>query len=375
MRRPYEALSGRARGAARRHAPAGGRVRGVLASQGPAAARIVVTVAAAWQVALWLGADQPPVYAAVVPLVALGGDPATALRTSLQRVLGVVAGVAVGIAALNVLHPSTDALTLVVALGLGIGMLLRVGGPPNVQVPASSLLVFASTSPDAYALHRLWETAAGAAVTVLLAPLLWPADPRRALTALARDSSAHLTRALAGTAAALGADPAVARDNVAAVTGHVDAVHDNAARAREAERSVRFNPLHRRHRDSAGRTARAVTAVDRLAPHLETLAGEVAAFTARDDLAPVVTDARPHLRALTAATGRAITGLLDTGGPGPALATVRDGLAAYARADSRPAAVALRRPFQQILQLLDGLGRVPQEQEQEQEQGQGQEGA
>lgn len=39
-----------------------------------------------------------------------------------------------------------DALALVVALGLGAGMLLRAGGPLNVQAPTSSLLSFASTS-------------------------------------------------------------------------------------------------------------------------------------------------------------------------------------------------------------------------------------
>lgn len=101
------------------------RFREIARAEGPAAARIVVTVAVAWQVALWLGADQPPVFAAIVPLVALRGDPMTALGTSLQRALGVVAGVLIGLAVLNVLRPSTATLALVVALGLGVGMVLR----------------------------------------------------------------------------------------------------------------------------------------------------------------------------------------------------------------------------------------------------------
>ncbi|WP_285543224.1 FUSC family protein [Streptomyces lavendulae] len=151
-----------------------GRVRRRVADEGPAAARIAVTVVAAWQTALWLGADQPPVFAAIVPLVALRSDPAAAFSTSLERVGGVVAGVLLGIVVLQWLHPSTAALALVVSLGLALGMVLRAGTSLDVQIAASSLLVLANPGPDAYALDRMWETAAGAAVTVLLAPLLWP---------------------------------------------------------------------------------------------------------------------------------------------------------------------------------------------------------
>lgn len=45
----------------------------------------------------------------------------TALGTSLRRALGVVAGVPIGIAVLNVLRPSTATLALVVPPGLGVG--------------------------------------------------------------------------------------------------------------------------------------------------------------------------------------------------------------------------------------------------------------
>ncbi|MCX4781672.1 FUSC family protein [Streptomyces sp. NBC_01264] len=330
-----------------------GRARDILVAEGPLAARIVVTVVAAWQTALWLGADQPPVYAAVVPLVALRGDSMTALTTSLQRVLGVVAGVCIGIAVLNVLHPSTAALALVVALGLAAGMVLRAGGSLNVQVAASSLLVFASTSPDAYALHRLWETAAGAAVTILFAPLLWPPDPRRTLATLTVDSRTRLIQALTRTTAILGTDAGAVRDNLAAVTSDIEAIHGHAVRAREAERAMRFNPLRRRHRDTVAHLTRAVITTDRLTPHLAVLAGETVAFTGRDDLASVLTNARRYLPGLAASTVEAITATLDGANSQQARTTARESLAAYARADSHPAAAVLRRPFQRILDDLE----------------------
>ncbi|WP_162688472.1 MULTISPECIES: FUSC family protein [unclassified Streptomyces] len=331
----------------------GGRARELARTEGPAAARIVVTVTVAWQVALWLGADQPPVFAAIVPLVALRGDPMTALGTSLRRTLGVVAGVVIGIVVLNVLSPSTVALALVVALGLGVGMVLRAGGGLNIQVAASSLLVFASTSPDAYALHRVWETAEGAAVTILLAPLLWPPDPHRILGAVSEDCRARLAQALTGTAAALRPDRAAALDNLSQVNADVEAVHAGAARAREAERAMRFNPLRRRQRETVRLQAQAIDTADRLAAHVATWAGEVAVFAGREDLAADLVRAGARLPEPAALTARAIGHALSGGDPLPAVATARTGLAAYARADSRPVAVALRRPLHRILDELD----------------------
>ncbi|MFJ3722011.1 FUSC family protein [Streptomyces sp. NPDC090045] len=328
----------------------------ILRTDGPAAARIVVTVVAAWQVALWLGADQPPVFAAVVPLVALRGDPFTALGASLQRVLGVVAGVVIAIVALNLLSPSTGTLALVVTLGLGAGMLLRAGGGLNIQVAASSLLVFASASPDAYALDRLWETVAGAAVTIVLAPLLWPPDPRRTLSALAADCRTHLTRALTATTAALATGPVAAGDNLTLVNAHNDAVHADAARAREAVRAMRFNPVRRRHREAVRELAGGIATADGLTAQLTTLAREVVAFAGRDDLAADLSRAGRHLPGLAAATAEVIEDSLAADGARdivPALTRARTALTAYAHADSGPVAVVLRRPFQRMLDDLD----------------------
>lgn len=316
------------------------------------AARIVVTVVVAWQVALWLGADQPPVYAAVVPLVALRGDPVTALGASVQRSLGVVAGVLIGIAVVNLLRPSTAALAVVVALGLGVGMVLRAGGGLNVQVAASSLLVFASTSPDAYAWHRVWETVAGAVVTVGLAPLLWPPDPYRMLGGIAEDCRVRLTRSLTGTAAVLGGEPGAARDNLSLVTTHAEAVHEDAARAREAERAMRFNPVRRRHREAVRVRARGIAAADRVAGQVVTLAGEVAAFAGREELAADL--ARAPLAELSALVARVVEDTLSGADPGPAVGAARAALAEYARTDSSPVAVALRRPLVRILEPSGG---------------------
>ncbi|MFE9566311.1 FUSC family protein [Streptomyces sp. NPDC006487] len=336
-----------------------GRALALLRTEGPPAARIVVTVAAAWQAALWLGAEQPPVFAAMVPLVALRGDPMTALGTSLQRILGVVAGVLIAIGVLNLWQPSTLTLALVVTLGLGLGLVLRAGGTNNIQVALSSLLVFANASPDSYALDRVWETVAGAAVTILLAPLLWPPDPQRVLTAVAGDCAARLSRSLTGTAAVLGGGPAAARDNLARVHTHVEAVHAGAARAREAERALRFNPLRRRQRGTVRLRAERIATADGLAVHVATLAGEVDAFTCRDDLAPDLARARLRVPDVASLTARAVETALSGDDPRAAVTAAREELAAYARADSRPVAVALRRPLHRVLDELEVPSEAP----------------
>ncbi|MCX4784351.1 FUSC family protein [Streptomyces sp. NBC_01264] len=329
-----------------------GRVREIAATDGPTAARILVTGVVGWQAALWLGADSPPVYAAIVPLVALRGDPMSALTVSFQRVLGVVAGVLLGITVLNLMRPSTAALALVLAVGLTLGMILRAGGL-NLQVAVSSLLVFANPSPDAYAFHRLWETATGAVVTILLAPLLWPPDPRRFLPVLVEDCRTRLIQGIDGSVAAVGAGLVLARENLAAATEHCAAVRGHAARAQEAARLMRFNPLHRRHRGEVQRLVLAVETADRLAVHVSVLAQDVAAFADRLDLASVLADARPRLAEIAAPTTQAIVHALSGADPQSAVATARGLLTAYVHSDSRPAVVTLRRPF---LRILDDLG-------------------
>jgi len=48
------------------------------------AARITICAAVAWQLTLWLGASNPPVFAALVPIVALQGDPFAVIGLSLE---------------------------------------------------------------------------------------------------------------------------------------------------------------------------------------------------------------------------------------------------------------------------------------------------
>ena len=171
----------------------------------PQVARLVVVAGVAWQVCVWLGADYPPVLAVIVPLVSLRDDPFSAFNFSIARLVGVVAGVVAGICVLQLLRPGVLAVVLVLGLSLVIGIVLRVGDVLNIQVAVSALLVFSSADPESYGLTRLWETGVGAVVTIVLAPLLFPANPLTAARAELQAIAARLTAAVRDTVRLTGA--------------------------------------------------------------------------------------------------------------------------------------------------------------------------
>ncbi|MFG2938145.1 FUSC family protein [Streptomyces sp. NPDC048282] len=324
-----------------------------LRVQGPAAARILVVAVACWQVALWAGADQPPVFAAIVPLLCLRGDSASSLAALLLRILGVMAGVALGVTVVSLFRPSTVVLAVVLGLALLCGAVVSSGTTLNVQVAVTSLLVFANPSPESYGFARLWENALGGAVTAVLAPLLWPRDPRRETAALARECAVGLADGLVRSARAIGAaDEASA--NRASAQAETDRLRGYGAEAREAEKALRFNPVRRRHRAEVAELGDRVDLAVRAAPHLLTLAAEVELATARHGLTPTLARARTCLIPVAEATGRALEALLAGRDPGTDTDAARAALARYAKNDTAPAAVMLRRPFTRILDLCDG---------------------
>ncbi|MGY5009555.1 FUSC family protein [Streptomyces sp. 900105755] len=330
------------------------RVGRRLRVQGPSAARILVIAVLCWQTALWAGADQPPVFAAIVPLLCLRGDSATSLAALLLRILGVLAGVAIGVTVVSLFRPSTLVLAVVIGLALLCGTVVSSGTALNVQVAVTSLLVFANPSPESYGFARLWENALGGAVTAVLAPLLWPPNPRREAAALARGCADGLTEGLVRTARAIGS-PDAARANRVAAQAAADRLRGYGARAREAEKALRFNPLHRRHRaevtELCGRIDLAVQAV----PQLLSLAAEAEFLSVRDGPSPALARARTALLPVAEATGHALEAVLAGRHPGADTEAARAALARYAESDREPPAVVLRRPFTRILDLCDGF--------------------
>jgi len=121
-----------------------------IRSEGPQIARIVIAACVGWQICRWISPTDNPIYAALVPLMAMRDHPFSAMNVSFDRVLGVIAGVLLGVLLATLLGPGLLAVALAVGVGLLLGMLFRLGPVLNVQASLSALLVFgaaALTSP------------------------------------------------------------------------------------------------------------------------------------------------------------------------------------------------------------------------------------
>ena len=254
----------------------------------PRAVRIAVAATLAWWIARQLGADRP-VFAVIVPLVAIRDDTHAALSLSLGRMLGVIAGVLLGIGVVAVAGVSTAAIALLLVIGLAAGLFLRTGPELNTQIAISALLVVIVTkNADDYALERIWETGVGSAVALAVAAFVLPPDPL-----------GDAERRLAATAEALAEDLAGARGTLTSgdpsarvLLAHADEHARAAGRAVEdlprAQRALRFSPLRRGTRPRLDVVDRRQRLALRLAIQVRRLARDFASFAHREDMRDAV---------------------------------------------------------------------------------------
>jgi uncharacterized membrane protein YgaE (UPF0421/DUF939 family) len=231
----------------------------------------------AWWIASSLGATRPT-FAAFVPLVAMNGDPFAAVSVSIGRILGVFAGVGIGLALLQVDVSSTWRVAFALILATLVGIVLKVGDRPNVQVPISTLVLigFASANVSQLGVQRIWETSIGAVVAIVVSAFLWPPDPIREL-----DRRLHRLRQQ------LAADLALIADDLAAGSGatsaqlgdlrehSLDAVRD-VFELDSARRALRWSPLRRNDVGQLGELERRITLGANAARHARSIGRDVA---------------------------------------------------------------------------------------------------
>jgi uncharacterized membrane protein YccC len=209
------------------------------------AIKMTIGSTAAWWIASALGATRP-IFAALVPLVAMTGDPFAAVSVSFARILGVFAGVGVGLAVLHVEVSLTWRVAFALIVATLVGIVLKVGERPNVQVPISALFLIGFTSANvSLGVQRIWETAIGAVLAIVVSTVLWPPDPIR-----------ELERRLHRLRQQLASDFALIADDLATGSGatsvqlddlrehSLDAVRDVFELA-PARRALRWSPLRR----------------------------------------------------------------------------------------------------------------------------------
>jgi uncharacterized membrane protein YgaE (UPF0421/DUF939 family) len=254
----------------------------------------------AWWIASELGARRP-IFAALVPLVAMNGDPFAAVSVSIGRILGVFAGVGIGLALMHVEVSSTWRVAIALILATLAGIVLKVGERPNLEVPIAALFLigFASANVEQLGVQRIWETGVGAVVAIIVSTVLWPPDPIR-----------ELERRLERMRQQLAADFALIADNLVTGSGltsvqldelrehSLDAVRDVFELA-PARRALRWSPLRSNDIRQLHELASGINLGARAARHARSVGRDVA-------------DTRVRNRELAAAT-RHLADAVDRG--------------------------------------------------------------
>ena len=326
----------------------------------PQFARIVIVAAVSWQVCYWLGATFPPIYAVLVPLVSLKSDPFSAFNLSWSRLVGVVVGLLLGLAVLQLMRPGLPAITLVLALALLVGMVIRIGNTPNMQVAVSALLVFSNPDAGAYGLTRLWETGVGTLVTALLTPFLFPADPRNAarreLTRIADTLTAALREStlIAGTGSRSSGKRM--REMVAVVErldGAQGRIRTLQTQIAAAARSASWSVLRRGALREVGTLGPTRELAARTAVHIQTFAEDAVAFAERTEFAEDAQLRHESLTELTEPLAEAIDAALAGRPHEGALGRAQIARSAFIASEHSRVASVTRRPLNRIIEDLE----------------------
>jgi uncharacterized membrane protein YgaE (UPF0421/DUF939 family) len=190
----------------------------------------------------------------------------------------VFAGVGIGLALTHVAVASTWRVAIALILATLAGIVLKVGDRPNLEVPVAALFMigFASANVSQLGVQRIWETAIGAVVAVLVSAVLWPPDPIR-----------ELDRRLQRLRQQLAADFAVIADDLASGSGvtstqldelrehSLDAVRD-VFELDSARRALRWSPLRRKDVRRLDELAERITLGASAARHVRSVGRDVA---------------------------------------------------------------------------------------------------
>jgi uncharacterized membrane protein YgaE (UPF0421/DUF939 family) len=280
---------------------------------------MLVAGTAAWWLCTLLGSPRP-LFAVLVPLVAIGGDPLGAINISAGRMLGVFAGVLLGLALLQLHLPSTLLVALLLAASLLGGLALRVGaGQLNNQIAISAMFMLylgVNAKAQVVGVARIWETAVGAAVAVVVSALLWPPDPLTEARERVSRLRAWLQEDLERIADLLAApDP----DGADAALARVRTRSQEAVRLvlelERGERALRFNPRRRRDRGAFALERRRLAAAARQYRHARALA-RIVADIAEQPLAPAAPE-RARLAAWMYGRAADLGGSLRSDPPDP----------------------------------------------------------
>src|SRR5579863_9298234 len=283
--------------------------------------RLTLTAVFAYLLAQQLpGASSRSVIAPLTALLVVQATLFHTIRSAVQRVIGVTAGVLAAVAVSAYVPFSWWVFGLLIAGTLALGMILRLR-EETLEVPISAMLIF-SVDSHAAATSRITETLVGAAAGLAAGLLFAPMRVQPAKDAIG-DLSGQMADLLTQMADGLAAEPDPRRaaewlDRTRALRGEIERVDEALG---QAEESVRLNPRRLRYPDPAAGLRDGVDTLERAAIDLRVLARAVADSARLDsDDSPVKDpETRARLAAVIAelAAGVSAYGQLIEAGPVP----------------------------------------------------------
>lgn len=224
----------------------------------------------AWEAARLLLDADTPVFAPLTAMLVVQVTVRASVRNAVERVAGVVAGVLVALLLARAFGLTWWSIGLLVAGGLLVGRLARLGPQGAVQVPVSALLVLVIGTQTDLAVARVEDTLLGALigvlVNVLVAPPVSLAPAQRAAADLAEQLAALATVLADGVTRPF--DAPTARSWL--LTSRL--LPDGLDRARDAldgaADSLRFNPRRSRLDVRVDRLRVVLTALDHVVTQL-----------------------------------------------------------------------------------------------------------
>jgi uncharacterized membrane protein YgaE (UPF0421/DUF939 family) len=315
--------------------------------------KVALASGIAWGLGQALHSPRP--FAAVLAVIILmQGHAYGSLLNALQFLLGVAAGLVLGMLADRFVGASPPTLAAVIFVCWLIGGWLKVSSQGfNNQIAVSALLVLASGSVEN--VDRLWETAAGGAVGVAVAALIWPANPIHGLRDEYHEVRRLIKEDVERTLELAGSDGDL-EANRRRIRSNAERADAAVAEIGPAEDALRWNPWHAGRVHDLSRLEDRLRLISYLYRTVRALARQAAEaprppHRREQDWTP----SRPHLRAAGAEAVEAIERRLE--GQDPREPIVRGRLAVTRFAMGAPQdrhALALAAALDDLLSDIEG---------------------
>lgn len=284
------------------------RSRRRLRSQQLTILQTAAAAGVAYFIAELLLSDERPAFASIGAVICLSAALGRRRQQAFQLVGGVVVGISVAVAIVQVIGTGPAQIGVMVLLAMSAAVLLGGGELLVAEAGVSATLIVALDpgAAEGFSPNRILEAVIGGGVALGFASLFFPPDPRLLVDRAVQAVLGELGRTLQQVAAGLsGNDSAVAQSAVDGA-GKVEGFIEEAAEALIAAReTARFAPPRRNARDELEPYARSIAQIDFAARDTRVLARHAGRFVRHptappDGLAEVVSALAEAVWALAA---------------------------------------------------------------------------